>query len=497
MSLTSCLAESHPRTTDEERARLPLGAGSFWGAHRRAASALGITGALLLAACGPQASSQIGGDVGNNGGNGDGGGLTGGEGSGSCDVVATTAIGADDVSSLGFAPRVVFDAVAGSRTLPMRWGGSESWPANATLTPEASETSVTVDIVIDEASAQVEDRQVAEQSCEGGCTTPDIALGTGNSCGDRITFDATVVVTSDNGALADTFPAKFTAGSAHFAEASIELTPGELTGSFDVTATGTSLGDEELGNVKIEQTTLSLAVAGGTLSGKLTGLLTASNDQVAMAGGLDIASFPIGAGCEQGQYLLDADGPLATSAQTALDSLTDFSITWPGESAADLTLSHEVTRACLLKDDWSPESVVLYTTTSALAPEGGIDGDWALEAHVALAPSGEPSEVQLLRQAYLGSVYPGASFAADSGITALSVDPALSGTFSFSINDDLTDDLGATGELTVIEVGEAPDCSNQEPTYEYDEDGNVVGASAPGCEGTPFEELGSATIAAR
>lgn len=457
-------------------------------------ASLAVLALGFFTGCGTQAGSQIGGDIGNDGGGNDGGEGTnnGGE---SCEVVSSTAIGADDVSSLGFAPRVVFDAVAGSRTLPMRWGGSVTWPANATLTPEAGETSVTVDIVIDEASAEVEDRKVKEPSCEGGCTTID--LDTGNNCADQITFEATVVVTSDNGALADTFPAKFIASSANFAEARIELTPGELSGSFDVTATSTSLGDEELGNVKIEQTALSLAVAGGTLSGKLTSLLTASNDQVAMAGGLDIASFPIDAGCEHGQYLLDADGPLATSAQAALDSLTDFRITWPGESAADLTLAHEVTRACLMKDDWSPEGVVLTTTTSALAPEGGIDGTWALEAHVTLAPNGEPSSIQLLRQAYMVTTYPGASFATDSGISAISVDPAMSGTFSFSINDDLTDDLGATGELTVIEVGNAPDCSNQEPTYEYDEDGNVVGGGTPGCEGTPFEELGSATIAAR
>lgn len=491
MSLISRFPESRVRKSQEHRARLPEKSGSFWGAHRRAASALACSGALLLAACN---GSQIGGDIGNDGGSGDGGGLTGGEGSQSCEVVSTTALGADDVSSLGFAPRVVFDAVAGSRTLPMTWGGGATWPANATLIPEASVTSVTVDIVIDEASAKLEDRKVAEQTCEGECAAID--LGTGNTCGDRITFDAAVVVTSDNGALADTFPAKFVAGSANFAEAHIELVPGELVGSFDVTATATQVGDEELDDVKVEQTALALAVAGGTLSGKISGLLTSSNDQVAMAGGLDIASFPVDAGCEHGQYLLDSEGALATSAKTALDSLADFSVTWPGESAADLTLSHEVTRACLMKDDWSPESVVLYTTTSALAPEGGIDGDWALEAHVALAPSGEPSGIQLMRQAYMVASYPGASFAADSGITAISVDPAMSGTFSFSIYDEFTDDFGASGELTVIEVGQAPDCS-QEPTYEYDENGNVVGASSGGCAGTPFEELGSATIVAR
>lgn len=430
---------------------------------------LSLTSLVLLLPCSVACTgSQLGGDIGVDGGDGheanDDGCITKGE----------TPLTPGEVSSLGFSAEEVIGDLNGTHTVELSWASAET--EQATVTPAQGLGELTIEISAIADSAVLEDRAKNEDDCSGVCPLIDVA----ESCGDRMAFEADVHLRSDNGALDEEIRVTFYAGNAQVAHASAELDPRKLGGTAAVEP-----ADPEQ---KVTRLFLELALVAGAASGHISALLESNDGQVASASLVELGHFPVET-CEFGYYV-PKDSALVTEAEAALAELDQFTFALPGREATGLSLEHVVGEACFIENDFEPPRLVLFTETKASTEDEGINGKWALEAYFGYDEAGEIHSVELLRQAYLTLAVPGAEFASSSGISAVSVDPMLNATFSFSVSDDLTDGSVASGELTLIEIGAAPECSTEpEQTDE--------GGSAPGCDGPPSEELATATIMAK
>ena len=128
--------------------------------------------------------------------------------------------------------------------------------------------------------------------------------------------------------------------------------------------------------------------------------------------------------------------------------------------------------------------------STATSTDGRINGSWALEGRLALAPDGTFEELILLRQAYMVNTYAATDFEASTGIAGVTMAASSQGSFMFDVTRSFEGAAPASGSLTVLEIT-AADCSNQEIIE------TEGGASTPGCVGSTSVELESATLTER
>lgn len=420
-------------------------------------------------------TGQIGGEV---GADPNGGGDLG-EGGEQCAVLETLPVD-ESSSELAAAAPEILESVGGIHETSLAWGRQAI--GDLVLSPEAGSSTISIRIEPDAQSARIELRE-SEQDGQGhdGEEAADF-IDEAFPCPDRLLFDADVTVSAANGAFDDTFRATFVASSSLMATTTIDLVPGELEGTFQVTG----------GDVTAR---LLLTVADGTVSGRIEGNQEIRGQDAVSQTGLSFGVFPE-EGCQVG-YPIDRDGVLATQGIEMLEALREFTLTWTSGESTTLSLDPTVQAACLDAGYGSQgPTLVFEVLTAASAADGGIDGTWALEARVGLEEAGDdvaPVSVDLVRQAYLALTYPGADFAEGTGITAIPVDADLGATFSFSVRNDLGDGHPASGELTVMQVT-AADCSEEAPEVDPPEDDAGAGVSTPGCDGHDYEEIGGATL---
>ncbi len=433
-------------------------------------------------------TGQIGGEVG----------ADENDGTDSCEVVGTNSVVGSETTNLGFSANEIIDQVVGTHQTGLAWAQSESLD-ELMVTPEAGESAVTLDIVVDDSSARLLDREPRSIVGDGEGLTTASAY-----CPDTLAFDAAVTITSENGAFDDTFEVTFFARSSLLATATIELHPEQTAGRFDV------VPKDDDGDTTVSSQ-LQLAIAAGAPSGKIVANVeTETEDAIAQAQ-LIVGTFPDQEedGCDQG-YLLDSDSPTVQAARSAVASLSDFTMTYSDDSSTALTLSHDLGVACLRTND-AESRIAFKTVTAAQAEDGSIDGTWQLDASVTFAGLEEPHQVEVFRHDYLLNTYAPGTFAEQSGITAIGIDEDLEGSFSFSVSDELDDDISATGELTVMEITPVNCNETQDGEQGSGSSGAASGADggadplAPpeegggggGCHGDSIvREVGGATLAA-
>jgi hypothetical protein len=335
---------------------------------------------------------------------------------------------------------------------------------------------VTIEVI--EGSTKLLDVEVAKSDgLEGGALFAPLG-----DCRDLLSVDANVTLQAENGAFDDTFPATFVLDSMNLARTVIPLTLGELEGSFDASP------PPDHPNAEITQVSVSLNVTPQLVSGEISGGLEETDGQVASYAGLTFGKFPAENSCSAGVPLAK-EGSLFSEASAAAMALRDFDLTWADGEMTTVSLDTEVLGACY--DAIDDPTVILSANTHVLSADGSLDGSWDLEAQVTMNAQGEPTKVTLLRQAYLANIYEAGSFEVQTGISKFPLDPTLEATFSFSVTDDLSDDLPASGEITVMEVTPA-DCTSQEPA-----EPSAGGGASPGCAGNQVEEIGGATLLAK
>lgn len=192
----------------------------------------------------------------------DGGDPTGnGPGSWACEPVSELVVGADEVSPAGYSPRAALDAALGEHTAPLAWAdGSRS-----TLTADAA---LAGDVVFVDFELVV----------EGDGPVPDLA------CLDTLEIPVTLVVTSADGAFAETRAVRL-AADAGGASAWLDL-DGPLSGSFDPGAFVPA--DRSYDEVS---TGMRLRWEAGSLGGAVEGQGSAVEGDVAYAELFEIATI--------------------------------------------------------------------------------------------------------------------------------------------------------------------------------------------------------------
>lgn len=400
-----------------------------------------------------------------------------------CEDVETIPVGPGEPTMLGFAGQALLDLVGGPHEAELVWGPSSAGMPLAVdyeLIPAAGDSTVRVEVTPDVSTLRlVERRPVAEDSATGQEAGPMVLGDTAGECPSELRVDARVEVTTENGALDDSFSVTLATSSATSVNVGIPVEPGGLNGSFDVVVADTE-------GTKAVQTTLTLAFAPGAFSGALAGSLQVTTEAVASAAGVTYGYFPRER-CESG-VLVGADSTFAQSLQAELDTLSNFDLTWPEGDTTTLTLSHQVRQICL-DPIWAmgDPMAVIQLDSSASTADQRIDGTWQLEAQVSLDPTGAPAATRILRQAYLANTYPAAQFEAATGISGFDLGDAEQATFFLDLAPSETEEGAAQGSLTIFAVSPLS-CP---PPADLPNN-----ATAPGCAGNEAVELGVATLVA-
>lgn len=427
--------------------------------------------AVTLAVSAGCTTGQIGGEVDRKGDNGEAAGN-------SCKETGRADLELDEVTSLGFSAEEVMNAISGTHEATLAWGIEPA--LGATLSPEPGETTITIEIAPRPESAALVDMEL-KRSEDG---REDLLIEESGQCRDEIQILADVKVTSENGAFDDSFVVTFRAKSAHVVTGAVEVVPGDLEGSFDVTTEG---------NGKPRQTTLSMNFSFGTLSGEILGVweeaLSGDGDEVAVSGGwISYGRFPAD-GCDSGS-LISFDSPLGSTIVEAVNSHTEFDFSWQSGDATRLTLTPTVEKLCFEASGSAADSVISGPVSVSLASEDErILADWDLEVRAYL----DGEDITSLNVRSLKTQYEGHSPSAFEDATGLVGIESDAEALSFDFTYDIAlGDEGASGTLTIFEL-DIPECADSDYAPE-DSEIPGGGSSVPGCEGTTLVELETATF---
>lgn len=390
-----------------------------------------------------------------------------------CTIVSATELDVEDETSLGVEGSVLLAMLASPLSAEVAFPGSND---QLSVTPAAGDTTVDVEFDVDPSTLRALER--SPESRDGVETLE--AAPVENDCDPQVAVDGTVRVRFGNGALDDEFEATIVFDSASLARASVALDLANLDGSLVVTPKDDAFD--------VARVSLDLALAKGSLSGRLDALLESIGDEVAAASGSAIATFPK-VTCDRGYPLAKTDATVVELGE-ALAERGSFDFSWPDERATTMTLASTIDGACYVPGSGSnPEAVELLLTSAVATADGGIDGSWALRATMSLDSAGELASIAVFRDAYLAAVFPSATFAEDSGITGFAPSSEPNTSFDFTWNDDVTDALPAAGQMTFFGIG-ASACAEADPEE------TEGGGSSPGCAGADITEIGTASFRA-
>lgn len=449
--------------------------------RRFSVCAFSTFGFALLAFAASCTTGQIGGEIEHKDGPGEGGDHS----AGGCEERTASEIALDEETSLGITAQDVIDAISGTHETTLSWA-EDITNSDIAVSPDAGESTITIEVIPREESATFVDLEPKES--DNGQEDLLIEEGYG-ACTDEIRVVADVVVTSENGALDDSFEVTFRAKSASVVSGSVEVSPGELEGSFDVTVEGNG---EPVG------TRLSLSFAYGTVSGELSGHIQEvhgdpDDDDSAVSQSAEIVygRFPA-SGCDSG-VPIDEDSPWSDAILDAVNSNTEFDFAWQSGETTALTVSPTVGPLCLEVNEYEGGGTIFGEVSALVSSDDGrIDAAWDLQ--IRAATDGEEItsiDVRYLEKEQYG--YPAEDFAAETGISGIETDAAELG-FEFVYSIGL--DGGTTGgTLTVVELL-IPECVR--PDYEPDvttPDGDSGGGS-DGCSGIDYAEIETATFSA-
>lgn len=438
-------------------------------------------GVALLAVSTGCTTGQIGGEIENTNGPGEEDALAGP----SCEAIETTEVGLDEETSIGITVQDVIEAISGTHETTLSWGAELSG-LDATLTPEAGETTILIEVTPRPESATFVDLE-PKQSNGGQEDGPSIVEPAAEACADEVRVVADVTVASGNGALDDTFEVIFRAKSESVVSGSVGVSPGELDGSFDLASEG---------NAEPVQTRLSLSFAFGTVSGEISGFWQEvhgdpNDDDTAVSASSAVYGRIPANGCQSG--VLISEGSLWSDAiLDAVSSNTEFDFTWQAGEMTNLTVSPTVGTLCLAVDDLEGGGTILGDVSAALESEDGrLDAAWDLQVRANI----EAEEITSLSVRSVDKEHHGylaEDFASETGISGVETDATELG-FEFVYTIGLEGET-TSGTLTILELL-IPDCArpDYEPEVITTPDG---GSGSDGCAGIDVTEIETATFVA-
>lgn len=382
---------------------------------------------------------------------------------GACDETPR-GIELDEETSLGFSAREIAENIEGNHTETLEWLEGEL--ANASF--EGS-TELAVRVELGDSA-----RFVASEHKSGG--QEGHALGA--ECSDRLELDATVFITSADGALDERVDAVFRAESTRLASARFAITTDDLGGQLEVTLNPPQ-GFEPDGPPRLA---FDIGIADVGFAGSIGVTATFDNGAgvAAGSGGL-IARWPAGNPCDFGFPIstdqssayqqvfqaFDTGGPLELSYEPeTLDSELTLELTASGGTVCEgLAGSTEAAREVRFEGELALES-----------DDGVIDGVFAVEVFGQIDASGE-----LISQASMSTT----SEDTAGWLETLGIHQSVD--FSGYDHGQVALTAGIYGgELTgalSVRGADVADCVTNPP----DPDRNGMGA--PGCSGTDYFDL--------
>ncbi|HSC86257.1 MAG TPA: hypothetical protein VLC09_03265 [Polyangiaceae bacterium] len=428
-----------------------------------------LVGSALLGAL-ACTNGQIGGEIGV-----DGDGEAAAEG---CEERSRTALADDETTALGVSYATLADELRGAHTANLAWAATlrGASASGVSLTPAAGDSDITLDIQpIAGSGAWVDMAVESNDGAEG-------ALIDGSECADELRLRAIVRVTSANGAFDDEFEVELRAASPDLVRGAIALEPGELEGTFAVSA--------DAGRSAV-QTTLDFGLVHGSVSGSISGFLESESEGAVSAGGVEYGHFPLEACADGVGYVVDPSSDFGERVLALLEGTRELTLDWrDGSETTAFHFDAQAAGPLCYGGLVGPSRLVVPMTASAQSDDGRVDGTWSLEGQVELDATGQPAHGTVLRQAWLASDYAVEDFVAATGIDGVAFDGESRATFSFSLDEDVGGP--ESGQLSVLATNSEP-CMAEEVEPSEGDAGDPSGS--PGCAGVDWSELVQATLA--
>jgi len=352
----------------------------------------------------------------------------------------------DEVTPIGFRGRDIVDFAASTFEVPF---GLSTEYSHLSVVP-AGDTVLEVSITTNSESVTYVDRELG----------PDSPPAT--YCIDYLEIEGELTLRADNGAFDDTLPITLRSRQMTVAFAEVELEPGAMQGSFDITHETELEGDDPEGppnHWKLDRSHLSFGVTPGQL-----GLVVDAFYEVSNANGTSPELTVLWRTSDEdapGCYSEDFGGPLdGGQAITRLrDLLTDaprLSFHFTSGAAPDIELNAAIqpdAEFCISGND---RPILSFSGQIVLTRTG--DGEpfatWPMGGYVLYTPEGQLDIVKMSGVTYLGQPFDAEDVAAKFGEFGVDFSGHDQADVAFWLDTDgktgWTGDLHLEGDLEVL-----------------------------------------------
>ncbi len=405
-------------------------------------------------------------------------------GSNRCDSKAEPLAGLDAESPLGFSAAEMLALTTGHGQVPIAWSPSTS---GLSFGPESGTGTLAIEVSARNDTPRFVD-QSPRASSDGRETLADEVEV---QCPDLVELDVRVRFQTSGGAFDEQFDAVLRATSASVARIYTQLEAAELQGSFEASLNQPAMA--ELDDVLLDLGFSSFG-AGGSLG------LAFSNSEVATATPA-IARWPADLACRESRFGTALDrrvGEVSVAAGIEAFNAASLQLTAAGAAATPLELrfTPTATSACVVDlEEAGGPALEVDGTLSIRTGDDRIAGEWPVGLRVETGEGGALGAVRVafdLRGSIIASLVDAARFESTYGVHGLDVSGY--GQAGIVLTLAVGPGAAASGEI-VVNGATMPDCAAPPPPPPSGSSSG--GASSPGCAGTTFTPVWTATIGAR
>jgi len=384
----------------------------------------------------------------------------------SCVDTPTVLSSVDEVSPLGFAAADVLAFAAGEHESPLFWR-DQAAEGMVEVGPESGESTLSVSI----SHAGGEIRYIDSEPAEG-----EGGFEEGLSdCPDRLEIDVMAQIGSGGGALAESIPVTLMATHDLLARFVAAIEPEDIAGTMSVTSLDPAFD--------VEAIDLDVGISSYGLSGSITGMITSSDGETAVAGFVEYATFPSESPlCSSNELALPLDADLigfsGADALALINRAWIFQWTWQGGEPIELQLSaaHDGAEVCASVVPGQAKRLAFGATITLSTGDGVVSAAFPVLVSAEADEQGELMQVHVANEApyVLAPVADFAEAFGEFGVDLSGYDLAgieFAGAF---VDNDAPG--SADGSLTVL-GGIDPNCS---------------GVPGDACEGVDVTELARA-----
>lgn len=409
--------------------------------------------------------------------NDQGGGPSVGETFGGCEENKEELEGFDTETAAG-TPEALLGYAEGTFEAPISWktaAEGQAW----SLAPESDKGQLHLTVTRGTKAYLLTYTQPKDQGPGG------IELASGGICPEpRLGVESHVDVSTEGGALAESFDTLLRSTDVGVATLTVPLDLAKLGGSLSASSANPKS--------KLVQTQLEATLTAAGTTGRITAMEQTDGGQVASASRALLAVWPDSAACADAEDGVGLEVSLAdtllgtngteTLASIALEAPAD--ITWMDDSTTKLAVGIESTgNGCFrVKDEWpiavdSGPGMSYPVRVTLKSDDGRVDGQY--DGHAVVSGSGSDRRIQVEAVLEVDTAH-----AADSGFSGVSV-PTSSERILVSFK--VSRQQGTTsGSVDLFAVTSSP-CVSQPPMSTPG-----GGASAPGCDGDSVTRLENA-----